>query len=376
MKAVRTEAVKAALEFFCQRTVPAESPGVITHLKNLVGAGLVSSAEWLFLKHQERLTAFTLEEILPASPSVKALDAWLDRRPDQSKDLAEMRRLVSEAPSLALQSVVAHWFFEKAAAKEFVQGVEALLLKLETKPFVPQSSLLDVALRRDKEGAFGVQLLEGAQKTEGALGRLLGSIGSDLKALETFTASLAKIVDSLAPDIVKQILPLLFQDLDTSDGPTRRRLSGQMLKLAEGLMAKKRSPNVHSFLLALDHLTATLERQSDFIRYGEDMCGVRYFAAPRQTNNAKISHEGAELVALAIEKLHLGDDPLLVLEATAFNLGLRSFGELGTKTSYDPLLHEDIVGGIKPGTEVQFTRKGWKRDHRVIARAKVNLPSA
>ncbi len=372
-KLIRTPQVKAAFEFFCDNGRP---PDLIIHLSSLVGARVLLSAEFLFLKYAESLATHTLDEVLPAMPSAKALDAWIEKQNDPSGAANGVRGIVRESPSKALQSVLALWFFERVVPNELQQGAETLFLMSESKPFVSQSALLTVALQRDKDGAFCAKLLELANQRDGTLASVLNSVGTDSMAMESFLAAFPKIVDSLAPDLAKQIPPLLFGSMASSEGAESRLLSAQMLKMAETMLSKKHSIAVDAVLRALDRQTADLETNADISKHGGDMCGVRYMAVPRQVSGGKVSHEGAELVALAIEKLHLGDDPLLVLEATAFNLGLRSFGEPGSRTSYDPMIHEDIVGGIKPGAEVQFTRKGWKRDNRVITRAKVKLPPA
>lgn len=92
---------------------------------------------------------------------------------------------------------------------------------------------------------------------------------------------------------------------------------------------------------------------------------------PSDDNRTLIDLDAAKVLKIAFDHVQRGTDTLSLLESTAFNLGLRPFEEPGSRVRYDPLVHEDTVGGLLPQDEVEVTRKGWILGDKTVIRALV-----
>lgn len=59
------------------------------------------------------------------------------------------------------------------------------------------------------------------------------------------------------------------------------------------------------------------------------------------------------------------------LQAMLFNSGAREIGPVESEVIFNPLLHEDTIGGLWPEDKVMVIRVGWKYGGKVIIRAQV-----
>ncbi len=88
-----------------------------------------------------------------------------------------------------------------------------------------------------------------------------------------------------------------------------------------------------------------------------------------------VTFHGAKLVADSLHKA-ISDhfDPVTILEALAMNLGLVQFEKPKARVMFDPLLHEDTIGGMLPGDKAIIIIPGWMHEGKVVRRATVKLP--
>lgn len=82
---------------------------------------------------------------------------------------------------------------------------------------------------------------------------------------------------------------------------------------------------------------------------------------------------GAKNLALSMEKANQGFPAKEILTNLAFNLGLIRYGtQPSTRPiAYNPIEHEDTVGGLLPGDIVVALEPGWMYKIEVLIRAKV-----
>lgn len=123
-----------------------------------------------------------------------------------------------------------------------------------------------------------------------------------------------------------------------------------------------------SIIKALDHLVTAAE--------SDDAKENTWTIHPLKTDqlvgvDAKIDLDAARILKIAFEQTDRGANAIDILEAMAFNLGLRPIGEPDSMVTYDPRLHEDPKGGLHPGDTVKVMRKGWTLNDSPIVRAKV-----
>lgn len=87
-----------------------------------------------------------------------------------------------------------------------------------------------------------------------------------------------------------------------------------------------------------------------------------------------LSQQHAEYFSIALQKWHDNFDCYDILVMLGENLGLKRFGEPLKIVPYDPLIHEDILGGLIPGefVQIKICGEGWKtQDNKLLKRALV-----
>jgi hypothetical protein len=232
-------------------------------------------------------------------------------------------------------------------------------------------SYLNESLGRDKDGNFLAKLMSEASANSQRRAYLFAAIRTHTTLEARVVALLPKVVDQFQIDFARSLPTLLFADITSIDGNQQRLQSIQILNFAAALMAARSSVNVDAILSELDRVCYDHERADATQKGSANHCLIRYLGRDRGNGTSKISEEGAGLIALAIDQIHSGDNPLSVIESAAFNLGLRPIGTTGELTTFQPKLHHDIAGGLKPGIEVKVVVPGWMlRDH-IVERAKV-----
>jgi hypothetical protein len=373
LKKIKTPAVaEAFLSLVTQLQKGPEIGALLRDLSSLVSARMLLAAEFVFLKHGEILAESELLEILPAMPTPKCLQVWLDKGPDKEARQNEIIERVKSHPVEANRSVLAWWLFSLGPVAKLNQNMAVFADNDHARSFVTDGALLAAAFRRDKDGKFAAALVSEAHRRPEHFKRLFGNLRGDVEAVASLIALFPRIVDAVSMGAVKMTVAEIFADLPSSSNQQRRCSCEMLLRLASGLIGMAPTPNVEAALSELDRISCALELKPGGTPELKNTCGLRYLGVSRDIQGAKVTDHGANSMAIAIDQVHRGEDPLLVLEATAFKLGMRSIGELGSSTTYDPLVHEDTVGGLLPGAQVRVIRCGWKLRERVVERAKVS----
>lgn len=377
LKRIRSQPLNEAFRSLMgQLQKKVETDVLLRDLAELVRAKMLYAAEYIFLEHVKLLVGADMEEILLVAATPKCFQTWLERAPDSQARLNGATERIRAAPSQAAQSVLAWWFFSHAPVTMLSSGAAVLLEPNNAREFVGGEELLAAAFSRDKDGKFLARLIAIAGGEAKGLENLMETIRSHDETLKLFIKLFPKTTESITLELAKTVPLLLFSGMRQETESRRRQSCSHVLRLAADLMGMADSIKVDAILVELDRLSSKIEHVTSAHSDLRDTCGIRYLGHQRISQGAKISDEGADLIALAVEKVHRGDAPLLIVEATAFNLGLRPVGEVGATGIYDPFIHNDTQGGMLPGAAIRVTRKGWKLGERIVERAKVESATA
>ena len=374
LKKIRSQPLAQAFRSLCEELQKEpEASALQRDLTELVSARMLCAAEYVFLKHATLLADLDMAGALRVAATPKCFQAWIQQGSNHQARLDEAIEHVRSAPIEAGQSVLAWWFFSLAPSAKLISGIPALLELDQSRSYVGNGLMLAAAFGRDKDGIFSAGLISKAGSEARTLENLTASILSDGEAFDHFLRLFPRIAESITLELAKSVPSLLFSSIKHETASGRRHGCSQILRLAAGLMDLPHGENADAILSELDRLCFSMENVTSVSSEKRDTCGIRYLGHQRTSHGSRIGDEGADLVALAVDKIHRGDNPLLVMEATAFNLGLRSFGAEGAVVVYDPIIHHDIRGGLMPGDSIKVVRKGWKLGERIVERAKVDL---
>lgn len=379
---LRTEPAQNAFRFLhdllgneSNATVPVE------HMEALLKGNLLEASEFVFGKMEPKIAALDLDCVLRIAPTPRCLQLWIGAggkkggAEGDDKSVVAIERF-NQSSATAMQSVLAYWFIAYAPAALLADSVALFITKSETRSFTSVGELLGHALRRDKDGKFTKRLLMECSKSGEVFERNIAVIRDDTARFDEFVHTLVRALGGLPLDVIRATLKVLFGDVKLSWRTHGREFCRRLVSTASAMLSVPQNDRTHVALTELDRLSEELQSTVPAGIVDQDSCGIRYHVRQRVSQGAKISDDGADLVALAVDKVHRGDNPLLVMEATAFNLGLRPFGDEGAVVMYDPIIHHDIRGGLMPGASIKVVRKGWKLGERIVERAKVEPANA
>src|SRR6266540_3149639 len=236
--------------------------------------------------------------------------------------------------------------------------------------------LLQSAAQRDKKGLF-LFAAKNNVRDSASLARFASTILGKPKIAKTY---LSVIRSPKGRKQMRDSLPKLLHALVSSSLADQRRsqlfrktASLFMIGIISDIMlthaADKPMPgSAMSIIKALDDLETAANSEE-----AKSNTWIVHTLEKPKTGSAdsKIDLNAARILKIAFEETERGANALEVLEATAFNLGLRQIGEPNSIVAYDPHVHEDITGGLHPGDSVKVLRKGWSLDNAPIIRAKV-----
>ena len=378
--ALRTESAKTAaanfFSFLSKGGVKSGTPVPVDDMRSLVSANFTASAEYAFLQCLTGLAEMKFEEVIPILPTSKALQEWLKLKfpGSEPKKLPGVNMVVQAAlsdPVRAVETVLAKGFVDLAPLAELPKAASFFIVPRGLRWFTGQVLLLLDALKRDKGAHFLEKLLRDLLKDSAALSETIAVIQIEPALFEKVIDDLPVIIARDANGALQPFVAALFEDLPRASGPKRRLLCARILKLAAGLFSVKPGLGVER---ALQSLHSVSQRLVEAIPAGEsdaDVCGLMYARRDTPGSAERITFDGARHLVLAMEKIRDGTDPLLMLEATAANLGLVPIGVPGEQCPYDPVQHREIAGEAQTGDAVVFLEKGWLLEGQVIERAKV-----
>jgi hypothetical protein len=363
------EAFNLAFRLYVHQT-PQNVP--VAELSRLIRAGLFQSAEFLFLRHGKDIETLSIDDCLVAAATTKCVNQWTGKGDAEKQKVAMLVERFLSSPSEAMTSVLAKWFFESAPVDMVHAGVGLFATRKSEQHFCSTAELLKNAIERDKTGKILAEILSLSSTNPYVLEDLQREVEKDQRLFELFIRLVPLAVNPSTADSITQLLPVLFAELSESEAHLRKRyISGQLLHLSSLLLTQPWSVESDRVLVILNDISEKISESMAEGTIERDVCVINYLGRLRSQKPTHLTPFGAKLMASAIGHLRDGDDPLMTLEVTAFNLGMREIAEVGEITSFEPSLHHDTVGGTLKGATVVVETSGWQLAEQVIERANV-----
>jgi hypothetical protein len=371
--------VSSAVQFLLiqigqQSNHPDESR-TIESLKILVLNRLLATAEFVYLQILPQIGHKELHEIMPIMATPLCVSKWIALRNPEAGSKGDSResiafQMAQRAPEAAARCALARWIVETGTnAHPLI--VSAFFGLAEQHDWTyRKSELLYAALKADQSGSFLIRMLQNDLLSDSLRHEWISAINND-SLLDEVLRAIPKAAAIDKAGLVAIFVETMFNKLPHSNGNIRRKMCSRLLSLASALMSKPRSFGVDRCLVALDAVSQMLRNVIANDEIDADAGGFRYFGYTSLTQQTAVSPDGAKLVTIAMNRMREGVDPVMMLEATAENLGMTSIGVIGEIAAFDPIQHQDLTGGVRPGENVVFTQKGWMIGRQVINRAQV-----
>ena len=342
-------------------------------LEHLINAKLRISVEYLLIKYREFTQAFGIDDILRVATSAKCLNAWIGSGDAGKEKTRRLERLFRDSPPGANRPILAAWFFETSVPSKLGEGVGVFLEEDFPGDFIPQQDLLKVALSRDKDGAFMGALVSAIAGKQAAWERFSPRLMGNAELLSEFLQAFPKSAEKIRVDPIIKFTRLLFQGAAGATGPAQRLWCARLLALAAAAMEQPPHPSINALLTELDGISVLLAQNDLPGTCNDNRTTLRFGGCQRENTGAGVTSDGAQLIALTLDQFERGENPVLALQATAFNLGMRGLAKVDSVLPFDPRLHEDISGGALSGDKISIISCGWTLEERLISRAKVKL---
>jgi len=329
----------------------------------------------------------TFDELLELSPPYGVINLWLKNveaapKKEEGKAKAEaLRKQLLDATEQdvgrSVGSGLAEWFVENLPAESLLKALPVVDALFSSMDRGKRAVVVRKAIHRDRSGNFLLRCVQEAATNTDRISDFAEIIRMDSKTLEKVVELLPKALQGDDSGRLGEMVPLLFDSVIRSDGAKKRYETGRIISLFGTLLKiEAESPGL---TVALDGLRELFEKLES-LRSAEDVSGGAQWVVKRvgslekrESNETRmLTLEQANLIAAGIERLRENSGAVGVIEALALNLGLEQIGSPEDQVRFDPLIHEDTVGGILPGDRTSVIRPGWKLGESVILRATVD----
>ncbi len=341
-------------------------------MARLVKSRLIASMEFIFSKMGTSIESKEFEDILAISATSRCLSLWINSQPSSKEQRLEMAmQRAMENPSDAVQTVLAEWFVTSVALAKLPEAVKFFAKPLQPNYYTSRIALLGVALKRDKDGIFTANFLNLLNEQSALLANDLETVKNKSEIFDDLIKTLPLALGKVPDNTVQSVLGLLFNDIGKLRGDKKRRLCSRLVRLSASFLDQPAEGPADQALKVLDLVSSSLSELVPCGTIDKDACAIHYHGQIRVDTADRLTADGAKVMALAIGRVREGSNPLLAMEATAFNLGMRPLGDEDKTVIFDPKIHHDTQGGALPGDQVRLSRKGWMLGTQVIERAEV-----
>jgi hypothetical protein len=314
----------------------------------------------------------SLEQILAAATDLKIFSRSIKTSKIPPKEIE--RHLLAQ-PEKIYSTVGLDWLVLNSKSENLAPFLELLLSKQsrpETLP--PWHEVLRAKLKKDKRGKLLGTFLIHQWRAENWIATVCHLIHEDQVLFKQTVDVLPSIFSKkekaiFAVDFVNGLFePFVFAEEE------REFFTAELARLGTGILIAGRRTQISNDVLATIQKHT---RQLCNITKGQELKS-RTWVLENLNEESKsadgkicITSQGARYIALAFEKADQDFSAKEILGITARNLGLTAIGKKGDKTIYNPLQHEDIIGGLLPGQTVLIEDEGWTLNQETVVRAKV-----
>tara|TARA_Y100000588_G_scaffold107970_1_gene118302 strand:+ start:1817 stop:3076 length:1260 start_codon:yes stop_codon:yes gene_type:complete len=350
---------------------PCDTEKLITSIKTLSENGFTTSSSLIFIHSLEILKDLGWKKTLLLAPDAVALEAWR-KKTKMSVGAFEEKLLESNS----YETAGADWLLLRANPTKIIGLIESFLSKQNRPSHLPAwSESLNTALKKDSKGALLNTILFHSWKDLGCLNTLADIVRLNPDILKNSVNLLPGLIckkDS-PPQIIGFIDQLFINILNTK-GEERLLFCASLIRLGTGVLLHGHSKG--QAVQVLENVAKLSSNLKSFTS-NEDL-QEKTWVIENLKSGLEITEEqhhvtiqGACLLARGFGKAIEGVEAKDILFETAYNCGMREMGSNGDKVCFDPLKHEDVVGGLLPDEYAIIHKPGWTLGDEIITRAKV-----
>jgi hypothetical protein len=268
------------------------------------------------------------------------------------------------------------WLLTHSKPENLLPFLELLLARHPRPKFLfPWSEALQAGLKKDKRGKLLALLLRHSWQSEDWIITLCHAIRTNRNLFrETIDLLPAILCRKEKAVFAADFVNALFDSIISVEGDEREFFTAELARLGTGILRADRRTQISGDVLAV---VQKKTRQLCNLTKNQDLKSrtwvLENLSEEVKPTDGKISitSQGARYIALAFEKADQDFSAKEILRITARNLGFRTIGKKGEKTIYNPLQHEDVIGGLLPGQAVFIEDEGWTLNQETVVRAKV-----
>gem|GEM_PF-3496676 len=345
----------------------------VEFLQALRDRGLLESATLIFNIWRDIFQDLSLQQMLNVAPNSASLKIWIKAKKIPARDV-EGQLLAN--PTEIYSTVGADWLLAHSKPEKLLPLFDLLVDRQQRKKHLrPWHEALTTALKKDKSGKLLALIFHQPSLTDDRITALSEVIYQN-RALFKMTIDILPTIltrkESNASAV--KLVETLFKSTLTTDSSEREFITATLARLGAAiLLAERRTTDaeaslaiIQKIMRQLRNLTKTQAQQSKTWIF-ENLSNEEVLL----DDKLSITAHGARHIALAFEKADQGFNAKDILSVMARNLGLSEIGKKDQTAIYDPLWHEDVAGGLTPGTPVIINQAGWRINDEVVARAKV-----
>ena len=192
--------------------------------------------------------------------------------------------------------------------------------------------------------------------------------------METVDVLPAVLCQKEKPVFAADFVCALFNSVVSVEGDDREFFTAELARLGTGILLAGRRTQISNEVLAVIQKQT---RQLCNLTQNRDLKSRTWVLENLNGDNKpadgkiSVTQQGARHVARAFEEAGQGFAAKDILTVLARNLGLVAVGKKDDAVIYNPIQHEDVVGGLLPGQSVLIEEAGWSINQEIVARAKV-----
>ena len=338
----------------------------------LLERGMHGVSEVLFMVNVGAFHGVAASEVLNSLPSPESLKRWLT---SAGVDQQELAKRLLETPAETYSQPALEWLFETEDPSRLGPFI-ILLVRGERRPehLNPPQNLLADLLGSDNRGKLLNEILALVPETL-QTDQVFRSIKGSPRALDQVLRSLPiRLSDPKLAEAALGLAQAVFAELPRYSGAERRTGCAQLARLiADILLLPSSGPNSEDVLRQLGQLSRALHATAPTEELRSSTWVLENLAEGEilHGQGVGVNLYGARHLIQTLRQVARGVPTATALEALAQNVGLKPIGEAEGAALYDPILHEDQVGGLLPGAPVVYTQRGWRFEGEVLLRAPV-----
>ena len=321
------------------------------------------------------LSALDLSHIDLIASGDGLIDAWIKQKSGMDPTAVERLKVsllnyTASNSQATIMSYLGTWYCRNLDPRRLKDAKP--LIQEACHRFPPRAAeMFSILVARDRTGDFVFDWLLSDSENSNRLARLAQI---DTRLLEGIQKSTPTWMNHGQANLLIDLCTGIHSDFEAKAGPKRAAASAQLLAFAASLIPLAEENRVAAEILQrLQAISLGVWKESAespdrrhtwaFIQAGNIQLGA--------ASEVPVSPESASILGLALRKARKGKNAITELESALVNIGLERFGGIGSKASYDPLLHDDTDGGLIPGDAVQLSASGFRYQGKIIVKAPV-----